>query len=78
MLNYNFIIETESMRNFNPMEDLEILTSHSNLMVIRTSNLLPTLTFMQQAGWHLQELIPDDELNECGDTKEFNILSYYK
>lgn len=78
MLNYNFTIEIENMKSFNPMEDIEILTSHSNVMLIRTSNLLPTLTFMQQAGRHLQELIPDDEMNECGDIKEFNILSYYK
>lgn len=33
---------------------------------------------MQDAGRHLQELIPDDEVNECGNIKEFNILSYYK
>lgn len=59
--------------DFEPLEDLQILTSHSNLIVIRTNKLLPALKFMQEIGWKLRELIPDDEWE-----MEFNILTYYK
>ena len=58
--------------DFDPME-IEIITSHSNLMVIRTCDLLPTLLFMQNAWRRLRELIPDDQWDI-----EFNILTYYK
>ena len=57
---------------FDPME-IEILTSHSNLMVVRTNNLLPTLQFMQWCGRKLRELQADDE-----DGTEYNILTFYK
>lgn len=64
--------------DFDPMQDLEVLTSHSNLMVIRTCKLLPTLKFMQGAWRKLKELTPDDEMSERGDVKEYNILTFTK
>jgi hypothetical protein len=70
-----FIITDENMlkTDFEPLEDLEILTSLSNLMVVRTWKLLPALQFMQECGWKLWELTPDDE-----DWIEYNILTFYK
>ena len=70
-----FIITDENMlrTDFDPIEDLEILTSLSNLMVVRTQKLLPTLQFMQKCGWKLWELIPDDEWEF-----EYNVLTFYK
>ena len=58
---------------FDPMEDMQTLTSHSNLFVVRTAKLLPTLQFMQENWRKLWELIPDDE-----NGVEYNILTYYK
>ena len=45
-----FIITDENMlkTDFDPIDDIETLTSHSNLCVIRTAKLLPTLQFMQE------------------------------
>lgn len=58
---------------FEPIEDIQMMTNHSNLCVVRTAKLLPTLNFMQNAWWRLQELIPDDT-----DWQEFNILIYQR
>ena len=70
-----FIITDENMlkTDFDPVEEIQILTSHSNLCVVRTGNLLGTLQFMQKLWWRLYELLPDDQ-----DGKEYNILTYYK
>lgn len=73
MQNCRFITETENMKNFNPMEDIETCMTTDNVCIIRTSNLLPTLLFMQEVWWKLYELTPDDE-----DWVEYNILTYYK
>lgn len=58
-----FIITDENMlkTDFDPMEDIQTLTSHSNLCVIRTCKLLPTLQFMQEHERRLWEIQPDDE-----------------
>lgn len=55
------------------MEEIDILSTTERTCTIRTSNLLPTLLFMQRAWWRLYELLPDDE-----DWIEFNILTFYK
>lgn len=60
------------MRDFN-WDSIETLSQTSNTIVIRTSDLLPTLQFMQECWWRLYELLPDDQ-----DGKEYNILTYYK
>lgn len=57
--------------DFNPMEDMEILCHTDDLFIVRTSNLLPTLMFVQECGWKLRELIPDDEWST-----EYNVLVY--
>lgn len=59
--------------DFEPIEDIEILTSLSNLCTVRTAKLFPTLKFMQSLGWRIRELMPDDE-----DGVEYNILTFYK
>lgn len=66
------ITEVEDMRDFN-LDMVEILEETSNTLVIRTADLLPTLLHLQQCGWKLWELIPDDEWEF-----EFNILTFYK
>ena len=66
------ITEVEDMRDFN-LDMVEILEETSNTLVIRTADLLPTLLYLQQCGWKLWELIPDDEWEF-----EFNILTFYK
>ena len=66
------ITEVEDMRDFN-LDMVEILEETSNTLVIRTADLLPTLLHLQQCGWKLLELIPDDEWEF-----EFNILTFYK
>jgi len=73
MLNYRFITEIENMKNFNPFEDMEKLSQTEDTFIVRTWKLLPTLQFMQNSGWKLQELIPDDDKE-----KEFNILIFKK
>ena len=55
------------------MEEIDILSTTERTCTVRTSNLLPTLLFMQRAWWKLYELIPDDEWEF-----EFNILTFYK
>ena len=60
------------MRDFN-LDMVEILEETNNTLVIRTADLLPTLLHLQQCGWKLWELIPDDE-----DWIEYNILTFYK
>lgn len=67
-----FITSDESMRDFNPMEDMEMLSSTDRMCIIRTTNLLPTLFFMQWAWWRLYEMHSDDRWNEA------EILIYYK
>lgn len=66
------ITEDEDMRDFS-LDMVEILEETSNTLVIRTADLLPTLLHLQQCGWKLWELIPDDEWEF-----EFNILTFYK
>lgn len=66
------ITEVEDMRDFN-LDMVEVLEETSNTLVIRTADLLPTLLHLQQCGWRLWELIPDDEWEF-----EFNILTFYK
>lgn len=70
-----FITIDENMlrTDFNPMEDMEILCQTNDTFIVRTSNFLPTLMFVQECGWKLSELIPDDS-----DLQEFNILVYHK
>ena len=45
--------------------------------IIRTGKLMPTLWFMQDAGWKIWELTPDDEYISWVKF-ERNILTYYK
>ena len=70
-----FIIIDDAMwrTDFEPFDDMEMLTSHSNLCVVRTFKLLPTLMFMQEKGWRLRDLQPDDE-----EGIEREILTFYK
>ena len=72
MQNCRFITETENMRNFN-FELNEFLEQTENTCIIRTSDLLNTMLFMQENWWKLWELTPDDQ-----DWEEYNILTYYK
>ena len=69
-----FIITDETMSKtdyqFDPIEDIQILTSLSNIYVVRTEKLLPTLFFMQKLGWKLWELQADDRVNEFGELIE--------
>ena len=66
------ITTDESMRDFS-RDNVEKLTCTKDTLVIRTSDLLPTLKFMQEHKRKLQELILDDE-----DWIEYNILVYKK
>jgi hypothetical protein len=50
--------------NFDPIADIQILAQQENWCMVRTEKLLPTLRFMQQIGWKIWELIPDDEFTE--------------
>ena len=65
-----FTTEADAMKNFNwkdkytdfdPLEDVETLAMQQNRCMVRTRKLMPTLWFMQDAGWRIWELIPDDE-----------------
>ena len=49
---------------FDPIDDIEVLSQQENWCMVRTEKLLPTLNFMQKAGWKIWELIPDDEFTE--------------
>ena len=55
------------------MEEIETYMMTERACIIRTSNLLPTLQFMQECWRRLWELLPDDEWEF-----EFNILTFYK
>lgn len=57
------------MKDFNEIDDIEILSMQEKWCMVRTLKLLPTLLFMQSAWRRLWELQPDDEAN---------ILIYYK
>lgn len=59
--------------DFEPLEDIEMLTSLSNVCVVRTPKLIETLRFMQNCWWKIYELQPDDEWET-----EYNILTFYK
>ena len=61
------------MTDFNPIEDIEMLTSLQNVCVVRTPKLIETLRFMQNCWWKIYELQPDDEWEI-----EYNILTFYK
>ena len=68
-----FIIIEDAMTDFNPIEDIEMLTSLQNVCVVRTPKLIETLRFMQNCWWKIYELQPDDEWEI-----EYNILTFYK
>lgn len=57
------------MRDFNAIDDIEILAMQEKWCMVRTLNLLPTLLFMQSAWRRLWELQADNEAD---------ILTYYK
>ena len=63
MLKTDYEYETNHS-SFDPMEDIEFITHQENWCMVRTEKLLPTLKFMQQTGWKIWELIPDDEFTE--------------
>lgn len=67
-----FISDDENMRDFS-LDTIEILEESENTLVVRTSDLFPTLFHLQKCWWKLWELLPDDE-----DGVEYNILTYYK
>ena len=82
MWNYRFITEIENMKNinwreqypdFDELQDIETLAMQKTWCVVRTSNLLPTLFFMQSAWWKIWSIDPDDQ-----DGIEYNILTYHK
>ena len=68
-----FTTDDDNMREFNPIDDIEILCQTEDTFIVRTWKLIDTLKFMQDAWWKLRQLIPDDEWES-----EFNILAYYK
>lgn len=79
-----FITIIEAMTNFNekypdfdPIEDIEPLAMQENWCQVRTWKLMPTLWFMQNAGWKIWELVPDDEYISWVRFEK-NILTYYK
>lgn len=57
------------MKDFNEIDDIEVLSMQEKRCMVRTFKLLPTLLFMQSTWWRLWELQPDDEAD---------ILIYYK
>ena len=50
----------DSKTEFDPFEDMEILARQERMCIVRTPKLLPTLKFMQDSGWKIWELLPDD------------------
>lgn len=72
MTNFN-----EKYPDFDPIEDIEPLAIQENWCQVRTWKLMPTLWFMQNAGWKIWELVPDDEYISWVRL-EYNILTYYK
>lgn len=70
-------IMSNHFSEFDSVEEIEILSITADSCIVRTYNLTPTLFHMQQMGWHLRDLTPDD--TEVSWVKiECNILSYYK
>lgn len=63
--------------DFDAIEDIEPLAMQQSWCIIRTSKLMPTLWFMQDAGWKIWELTSDDEYISWVKW-EHNILTYYK
>jgi hypothetical protein len=63
--------------DFEPLEDIEVLAMQENRCMIRTGKLMPTLWFMQDAGWKIYEITPDDEY-VVGMRFVRDILTYYK
>lgn len=74
MKNFNW---QEKYTDFDAIEDIEPLAMQQNWCIVRTRCLMPTLWFMQDAGWKLWDLVPDDEYIS-GVKFECNILTYYK
>ena len=80
------ITDEENMKDFNrrekyddfdEFEDIETLANEKNWCILRTRKLMPTLWFMQDAGWKIWSLEPDDEYISW-IRFEANILTYYK
>lgn len=67
----------EKYDDFDAIEDIEPIVMQQNWCIIRTGKLMPTLWFMQDAGWKIWELTPDDEYISWVKF-ERNILTYYK
>lgn len=67
----------EKYGDFDAIEDIEPIAMQQNWCIIRTGKLMPTLWFMQDAGWKIWELTPDDEYISWVKF-ERNILTYYK
>lgn len=55
------------------MEDIDTYMINEKVCILRTSNLLPTMLFMQKWWWRLWELTPDNEWDI-----EYNVLTYYR
>lgn len=81
-----FIITEDTMKDFNyrekypdfdEIEDIEVLAMQPTWCIIRTWKLMPTLWFMQDAGWKIRDMTSDDEYIS-GVKFEKNILTYYK
>lgn len=53
--------KNHSSDGFDPIEDVEIIAQQENWCMVSTYKLIPTLKFMQEAGWKIRELIPDDD-----------------
>ena len=70
MKNFNW---REKYEDFDELQDIETLALQKNFCIVRTWKLMPTLWFMQDAGWRIWSLEPDDEWEF-----EFNILTFYK
>lgn len=67
----------DKYKDFNAIEDIEVLVSEPTWCMVRTRALMPTLWFMQDAWRKIWELIPDDEYISWIKF-EANILIYYK
>lgn len=74
MKNFNW---REKYTDFDPIEDIEPLAMQKNWCIIRTWKLMPTLWFMQDSGWKIWDLTPDEEYISW-IRLERNILTYYK
>lgn len=67
----------EKYDDFDAIEDIEPIAMQKDWCIIRTRKLTPTLWFMQDAGWKIWSLEPDDEYIS-GVKFEANVLTYYK